>query len=106
VRKALVGLEDRLKIDDAGGDLTAHGNILDHEYAIDSSEDTVASVSNNGFHHDALTLAITVCLDTVPRDWRRAPAIFDAATVSPERLLGALRRFDPARPWTRLPRRP
>jgi uncharacterized protein YxjI len=66
VRKAAVGLEDRLKYDHAGGDLIAHGSILDHEYAIDSSEGTVASVSDNRFRDDALTLAITVRLDTVP----------------------------------------
>jgi hypothetical protein len=59
VRKAPIGQGDRLKIDDAGGDLTAHGNICAHEYGIKSSEDTDASVSTNGFHDDALTLAIT-----------------------------------------------
>jgi uncharacterized protein YxjI len=82
VRKALVGLRDRFKIDvDGSADLTAHGNILDHEYEIESSGDTVASVSKKWFRvrdtygieiqpgqDDALILAITVCLDAMTRD--------------------------------------
>lgn len=81
VRKALVGLRDRFKIDvDGGGDLTAHGNILDHEYEIESGGDTVASVSKKWFRvrdtygievqpgqDVALILAITVCLDAMSR---------------------------------------
>ena len=50
VRKALVGLRDRFKIDvDGGADLNAHGNILDHEYEIDSGGDTIATVSKKWF---------------------------------------------------------
>ena len=81
VRKALVGLRDRFKIDvDGGPDLTAHGNILDHEYEIDSDGDTIATVSKKWFRvretygieirpgqDDALILAITVCVDAMSR---------------------------------------
>jgi len=81
VRKALVGLRDRFKIDvDGGPDLTAHGNILDHEYEIDSDGDTVATVSKKWFRvretygieirpgqDVALILAITVCVDAMSR---------------------------------------
>jgi uncharacterized protein YxjI len=81
VRKALVGFRDRFKIDvDGGPDLTAHGNILDHEYEIDSDGDTVATVSKKWFRvretygieirpgqDVALILAITVCVDAMSR---------------------------------------
>jgi uncharacterized protein YxjI len=81
VRKALVGFRDRFKIDvDGGPDLTAHGNILDHEYEIDSDGDTVATVSKRWFRvretygveiepgaDEALVLAITVCIDDMSR---------------------------------------
>ena len=81
VRKALVGFRDRFKIDvDGGADLTAHGNILDHEYEIDSGGDTIAKVSKKWFRvretygieiqpgqDDALILAITVCVDAMSR---------------------------------------
>ena len=81
VRKALVGLRDRFKIDvDGGPDLTAHGNILDHEYEIDSDGDTIATVSKKWFRvretygieirpgqDVALILAITVCVDAMSR---------------------------------------
>src|SRR3954451_7544714 len=36
VHKALVGIRDRFAIDvEHGADMKAHGNVLDHEYAID-----------------------------------------------------------------------
>lgn len=81
VRKALVGFRDRFTIDvDGRPDLTAHGNILDHEYEIDSDGDTVATVSKKWFRvretygieiqpgqDVALILAITVCVDAMSR---------------------------------------
>ncbi len=82
VRKALVGIRDRFKIEvDGGADLNAHGNILDHEYAIERDGDEVASVSKKWFRirdtygveiqpgqDDALILAITVCVDAMSHD--------------------------------------
>ena len=82
VHKALVGLRDRFKIDvDGGQDLTAHGNLVDHEYEIESDGDQVASVSKKWFRvrdsygveiqpgqDDVLILAITVCIDALTHD--------------------------------------
>ena len=82
VRKALVGLRDRFKIDvDGGPDMTAHGNLVDHEYEIERDGDTVATVSKRWFRFrdtygveikpgedDVLILAITVCIDAMTGD--------------------------------------
>ena len=82
VHKALVGLRDRFKIDvDGGADMSAHGNLVDHEYEIECDGDTVASVSKKWFRvretygveikpgqDDALILAVTVCIDALTRD--------------------------------------
>ena len=84
VRKALVGIRDRFSIDVEGGaDLSAKGNLVDHEYEIERDGETVATVSKRWFairdsygvaiapdEDDALVLAITVCIDTLshPRD--------------------------------------
>jgi uncharacterized protein YxjI len=78
VRKALVSpLRDRFSIDlEAGEDLEAKGNVVDHEYTIERGGDHVAEVSKRWFRvrdtygieiaegqDDALILAITVCID-------------------------------------------
>jgi uncharacterized protein YxjI len=82
VHKALVGVRDRFKIDVVGGpDMTAHGNIVDHEYEIERGGDTVARVSKKWFRvretygvevmpgqDDAMILAIAVCVDAMSRD--------------------------------------
>jgi len=82
VHKALVGLRDRFKIDvDGGPDLSAHGNLVDHEYEIERDGDTVATVSKKWFRvretygveiapgqDESLILAITVCVDALARD--------------------------------------
>ena len=82
VHKALVGLRDRFKIDvDGGADMSAHGNLVDHEYETECNGDTVASVSKKWFRvretygveikpgqDDALILAVTVCIDALTRD--------------------------------------
>jgi len=82
VRKAMIGLRDRFKIDVEGGpDMSAHGNLLDHEYEIEADGKEVASVSKKWFRvresygveiepgqDDALILAITVCVDALTRD--------------------------------------
>ena len=82
VHKALIGLRDRFKIEVAGSpDLTARGNLLDHEYEIEADGNKVASVSKKWFRvresygveiepgqDDALILAITVCVDAMTRD--------------------------------------
>jgi uncharacterized protein YxjI len=82
VHKALVGVRDRFKIDvDGGDDLSAHGNITDHEYEIERGGDTVATISKKWFRardtygvevspgqDDAMILAIAVCVDQMARD--------------------------------------
>jgi uncharacterized protein YxjI len=82
VHKALIGIRDRFKIDVEGGpDMTAHGNLLDHEYQIEADGHEVASVSKKWFRvresygveiepgqDEALILAITVCVDALTRD--------------------------------------
>ena len=79
VHKAVAGLRDRYKIDvDGGADMSAHGNIVDHEYKIERDGDTVATISKSWFRvrdtygveiapkqDDALILAITVCMDSM-----------------------------------------
>jgi uncharacterized protein YxjI len=79
VHKALVGLRDRFAIDvEHGGDMKAHGNIVDHEYEIERDGDTVATVSKKWFRvresygvdvaagQDVpLILAITVAIDSM-----------------------------------------
>jgi uncharacterized protein YxjI len=84
VKKALVGIRDRFSIDvEDGADLTAKGNLVDHEYEIERDGDTIATVSKRWFRvrdsygvavapgeDDALLLAITVCIDALahPRE--------------------------------------
>ena len=82
VHKALVGLRDRFKIDvDGGADLSAHGNLVDHEYEIERDGDTVATVSKKWFRirdtygveimpgqDEARILAIVVCIDAMTHD--------------------------------------
>lgn len=82
VHKALVGVRDRFKIDiEDGPDMSAHGNIVDHEYEIERDGDTVATVSKRWFRvrdtygvevepgqDDAMILAIAVCVDAMSHD--------------------------------------
>ncbi len=82
VHKNLVGLRDRFKIEVSGGsDLSAHGNLVDHEYEIERDGDTIATVSKKWFRvrdtygveiepgqDEALILAITVCIDAMTHD--------------------------------------
>jgi uncharacterized protein YxjI len=82
VHKALLGIRDRFKIDVEGGpDMSAHGNIVDHEYEIERDGDTVATVSKRWFRvrdtygvevepgqDDATILAVTVCIDAMSHD--------------------------------------
>ena len=50
VKKALVGIRDRYSIEVEGGDdLSAKGNIVDHEYEIERDGDKVAEVSKRWF---------------------------------------------------------
>ena len=79
VHKAVAGIRDRYKVDvDGGSDMSAHGNVVDHEYQIDRDGDAVATVSKSWFRvrdtygveiapgqDDALILAITVCMDSM-----------------------------------------
>jgi uncharacterized protein YxjI len=78
VKKALITpLRDRFVIELADGpELTAKGNLVDHEYEIKRDGDTVAEVSKRWFRvretygievapdqNDALILAVAVCID-------------------------------------------
>ena len=78
VKKALITpLRDRFSIDlKDGGELSAKGNIVDHEYEIERDGDKIAEISKRWFRvrdtygieiapgeNDALILAATVCID-------------------------------------------
>ena len=78
VHKALITpLRDRFDIElEAGGELSAKGNIVDHEYEIERDGNKVAEISKRWFRvrdtygieiapgeNDALILAATVCID-------------------------------------------
>jgi uncharacterized protein YxjI len=79
VRKALVGIRGRFAIGvKDGADMSARGNIVDHEYEIERDGDTVATISKKWFRvRDAygvdvaagedvpLMLAITVAIDSL-----------------------------------------
>jgi uncharacterized protein YxjI len=81
VHKRLIGIRDHYVIEvEGGGDLKAHGNIVDHEYEIERDGDTVAVVSKKWLRlresygvqmaqgQDVpLLLAITVCVDAMAR---------------------------------------
>ena len=82
VKKALITpLRDRFSIDlEGGGELTAKGNIVDHEYEIERDGDKVAEISKRWFRvrdtygieiapdqNDSLLRAVTVCIDEMAR---------------------------------------
>lgn len=83
IKKALVSpLRDRFSIDvEDGEDMEAKGNIVDHEYKIESDGDHVAEVSRRWFRvcdtygveiapgkDDALVLAVVICIDQMTHD--------------------------------------
>jgi uncharacterized protein YxjI len=83
IKKALVTpFRDRFSIElEDGGELSAKGNIVDHEYEIERDGDTVAEISKRWFRirdtygieigpgeNDALILAVTVCIDEMSHD--------------------------------------
>jgi uncharacterized protein YxjI len=78
IKKALVTpLRDRFSIDlEEGGELSAKGNVVDHEYEIERDGQKIAEVSKRWFRvrdtygieiapgeNDALIIAATVCID-------------------------------------------
>ncbi len=82
VKKAMITpLRDRYTVDVAdGGQLSVQGNIVDHEYEIESGGQKVAEVSKKWFRvrdtygveihpgqNDAIILAVTVCIDSMAR---------------------------------------
>jgi uncharacterized protein YxjI len=82
VKKALVSpLRDRYSIEiEGGGELSAKGNVVDHEYEIERDGDKVAEVSKRWFRirdtygigiapemDAALILAAAVCIDQMAR---------------------------------------
>ena len=83
IHKALITpLRDRFAIEvEDGGELSAKGNIVDHEYEIERDGRKVAEVSKRWFRiretygievapgeNDALLLAATVCIDEMASD--------------------------------------
>jgi uncharacterized protein YxjI len=83
VHKALISpLRQRFKVDlEDGGELEAHGNILDHEYEIERDGHKVAEVSKRWLRvrdtygidiapseNHALVLAVTICIDQMAHD--------------------------------------
>jgi len=83
VKKALVSpLRDRMSVEvEDGPDLDVQGNILDHEYSIESDGEKVAEVSKRWFRvrdtygveispgqNDVLLLAVTVVVDSMTHD--------------------------------------
>lgn len=82
IKKALISpLRDRWTVDVAGGgQWTIQGNILDHEYHIESGNGKVAEISKRWFRirdtygveiapgqNDALVLAVTAAMDQMAR---------------------------------------
>lgn len=79
VHKALIGLRDRFDINlEAGGELKAKGNFLDHQYEIKRDGDAIAEISKKWVRvretygvaiapgaDVALILAITVAIDSL-----------------------------------------
>jgi uncharacterized protein YxjI len=78
IKKALVSpLRDRFSIElEGGGEMSAKGNVVDHEFEIERDGEKVAEVSKRWFRvretygievapgqDDALILAATVCID-------------------------------------------
>lgn len=82
VTKRIVGIRDHFKIEiDGQADLSAHGNVVDHEYEIEQDGNKVAEVSKKWFRvresygveiigdaDPALILSITVAIDGMTRD--------------------------------------
>ncbi|UDY34311.1 LURP-one-related/scramblase family protein [Dermatobacter hominis] len=82
VTKRIIGLRDHFKIElDGQADLSAHGNVVDHEYEIEQDGTKVAEVSKRWFRvresygvevfgetDPALVLAIAVAIDGMTRD--------------------------------------
>jgi uncharacterized protein YxjI len=83
VRKALISpLRERFTIELAdGGELTAKGNIVDHEYEIERDGEKIAEISKRWFRirdtygieiapdeDDALILATAVCIDEMTHE--------------------------------------
>jgi len=83
IKKALVSpLRQRFKVElEDGGELEAHGNIVDHEYEIERDGHKVAEVSKRWLRvrdtygieiapseNHALVLAVTICIDQMAHD--------------------------------------
>ncbi|MCO5306056.1 MAG: LURP-one-related family protein [Microthrixaceae bacterium] len=82
VTKRALGIRDHFKVDvDGGDDLKVHGNIVDHEYEIESAGGKVAEVSKQWFRlrdtygveivpgvDPVLILAVTVAVDGMTHD--------------------------------------
>jgi len=85
VKKGLIGIRERYNIDlDAGGEMQAKGNIVDHEYEIERDGHTVAQISKRWFRlrdtygievtageNEALVIAAAVCIDQLAHDDER-----------------------------------
>ena len=82
VKKALVTpFRDRFSVElEGGGELSAKGNVVDHEFEIERDGDKIAEISKRWLRvrdtygieivpgqDDALILALTVCIDEMAR---------------------------------------
>jgi uncharacterized protein YxjI len=82
IQEKKLSVRDRYLIEvDGGGELSAKGNFVDHEYEIKRDGDKVAEVSKRWFRmrdtygievapgeNDALILAVAVCIDRMGHD--------------------------------------
>jgi uncharacterized protein YxjI len=82
VTKRIVGIRDHFKVEvDGGEDLKVHGNIVDHEYEVESDSGKVAEISKKWFRvrdsygveiapgvDPVLILAVTVAVDGMSHD--------------------------------------
>ncbi len=82
IHKALVGIRDRFDIDiEDGEDLSAHGNIVDHEYEVKRDDVVVATVSKKWLRvrdsygieirageDEGLLLAVVVAIEQLSED--------------------------------------
>ena len=81
-KKMFTPFRERFSIEvEAGEDMEAKGNIVDHEYKIERGGNRVAEVSKRWFRvrdtygieiapgeDDALIIALTVCIDQIAHD--------------------------------------
>ena len=82
VKKALIGIRERYKVElEGGGELQSKGNVVDHEYEVERDGRKIAEISKRWFRirdsygievaageNDAFLIAITICIDQLAHD--------------------------------------